>query len=202
MNYLTQIIVDKTIVLRQRLTDSYAWHQVFWQSFPGRHGQERCFLSRVDYRDRYYQALLLSEDEPAALEWGEWATKAITPSFLEHSHYRFALRANPTIKRVVRDEQGERRKNGRREAIYDRDTLREWLDRKGQEGRFEILQLDFDPPVSRPFRRRGVTGKHVSVDYRGVLRVLDRQAFQETFRKGVGPAKAFGFGLLMLQPIH
>jgi hypothetical protein len=32
--------------------------------------------------------------------WGQWQTKQVAPTFLEHVRYRFALRANPTVKRV------------------------------------------------------------------------------------------------------
>lgn len=201
MNYLTRVTVDKPTAIHHHLTDSYAWHQAFWKSFPGRDGQERRFLSRVDYQGRHYQALLLSEEKPEALDWGAWATKGIAPAFLERSLYHFALRANPTIKRVVRDEEGDRKKNGRRVAIYDREMLKEWLDRKAQEGGFEVMQVDIGPPISCSFLRKNANGKHISVDYRGVLRVLDRATFKETFRTGIGPAKAFGFGLMMLQPL-
>jgi CRISPR system Cascade subunit CasE len=45
-------------------------------------------------------------------------------------------------------------------------------------------------------------GKHVAVDFRGVLRVQDREKFKRTFAAGIGSAKGFGFGLLMLEPVE
>jgi CRISPR system Cascade subunit CasE len=51
------------------------------------------------------------------------------------------------------------------------------------------------------FVKQGHRGKHIGVDFQGVLRVTDRAAFHYAFETGIGPAKAFGFGLLMLQPV-
>ena len=99
-----------------RLTDAYAWHQAFWRSLPGETDARREFLSRLDVKDDLLEALLLSPEPPTAEHWGVWETNEVGASFLEHDRYYFSLRANPTVKRVVREEDGSRRKNGRRTA--------------------------------------------------------------------------------------
>ncbi|RMF67773.1 MAG: type I-E CRISPR-associated protein Cas6/Cse3/CasE [Calditrichaeota bacterium] len=58
------------------------------------------------------------------------------------------------------------------------------------------------PRVKLSFTKDHRRGTHVAVDFRGHLRVTDREAFRNAFTKGIGPAKAFGFGLLMLQPVN
>jgi CRISPR system Cascade subunit CasE len=103
--------------------------------------------------------------------------------------------------RVVRNEAGERRKNGRRTAICDPSELHAWLERKGAEAGFRVQEVSFDPPVRERFRRQGRLGTHVRVDFRGVLVVTDRDRFAEAFGQGIGPARAFGFGMLLLQPL-
>jgi len=183
------------------LKDSYAWHKAVWEAFPGREDQDRNFLMRVDNRGRFFQVLLLSHERPTMPEWGQWETKEINPQFLEHDRYRFELRANPTVKRVVRNDFGERKKNGRRAAIYSRDDLKAWMDRKAQISGFQVENFDMDPPVSQPFLKKGKAGKHIKVDFRGILSVLDRAAFKSAFATGIGPAKAFGFGMLVLEPV-
>jgi CRISPR system Cascade subunit CasE len=41
-----------------------------------------------------------------------------------------------------------------------------------------------------------------SVRYEGVLEVTNPNGFQKVLTSGIGPAKAFGFGLLSIAPIH
>ena len=202
MTYLTRIIADKATILNERLTDGYAWHQALWKCFPNRDNEARDFLTRVDQIQDDYQVYLLSCTEPTPSDWGQWSTKTIKDSFLSHPQYRFALRANPTTKRVVRDQHGERKKNGQRIAIYDPEALTNWLHRKGKDSGFTILHSEVSPPIARYFRRKGTTGKHISVDYQGILQVDSPTDFERTFSTGIGSAKGFGFGMLMLQPSH
>jgi CRISPR system Cascade subunit CasE len=43
---------------------------------------------------------------------------------------------------------------------------------------------------------------HNKATFVGKLMVTDRPAFQECFRKGIGRAKSFGFGLLQIMPLQ
>jgi len=50
------------------------------------------------------------------------------------------------------------------------------------------------------FQKNGAPGTLTSVEFAGVLTVTDPVKFHETFTHGVGSAKAFGFGLLVIAP--
>ena len=50
------------------------------------------------------------------------------------------------------------------------------------------------------FEKQGLRGLHSAVEFQGVLNVTDPAKFHETFARGIGPAKAFGFGLLVIAP--
>lgn len=201
MIWLTRIRVSPMEAAKLRLADSYAWHQALWRAFPDRDGRPRDFLSRIDQRGGMFEALLLSQAQPTPQAWGQWDTKQVPLSFLEHDRYRFSLRANPTVMRVVRNAAGDRRKNGRRTAIFQSDDLQAWLHRKSEAAGFRVEEFVFDPPVREAFRRQGRAGLHVRVDFRGTLAVTDRDRFQAAFREGLGPARAFGFGMLLLEPL-
>ncbi len=193
MKYLTRILVGKSEAARLRLSDSYAWHRALWEAFPGRPDAGRDFLFRIDDARDHFRILLLSPAEPVPPAWGRWQTKAIAPGFLEHTTYRFQLKANPTMRRSS---------DGRRLAIYQEDRLREWMHRKAADNGFQLVPntLTIGAPIDEFFVRNHRRGKHVSVDFRGVLAVTGRQAFRIAFNRGIGSAKAFGFGMLMLQP--
>ena len=56
-------------------------------------------------------------------------------------------------------------------------------------------------PEGASTSRRKSAGLHSAVEFQGVLVVTDPAKFHETFTRGIGPAKAFGFGLLVIAPI-
>ena len=133
----------------------------------------------------------------------------------------FRLRANPT-RRVHRepDEAGTRRWKGKRVALTvqrdpvtgevtkDADQMRlEWLQRKGEQGGFELVELGtrssiMDVRVTPEDRVFG-SGRRKTfwpVLYEGHLRIADVECFRATLVQGIGPAKAYGFGLLSVAP--
>jgi len=157
--------------------------------------------------------------------------KKIASAFLSHQFYTFDLKANP-VKAVVQNDPSTGKpllkadgkfKRGKRVAITDKDELREWLARKGDvrcwdskrkeifPGGFQIVSeypLEVSPMVESYFRKKDQksgkthTAYHGGVQFRGVLEVTDRERFIETYYSGVGSAKGFGFGLLLLAPVN
>jgi len=193
MRYLSQATLTVASALNAAITDGYAWHQAIWRSFPDRPEAQRDFLFRVDRRGELFRVLLLSASEPVPTVLLEWQTKDVSHGFLGYAAYRFQLKANPTMRRSA---------DKRRLAIFDEPRLQAWFERKAEAGGFAIESLSVGAPVAEVFAKHGKRGKHVAVDYEGVLRVVDRDAFAKAFQTGIGAAKGFGFGLLMLQPIH
>jgi len=211
--YLTRALIDPSTIYSRGLKDTYAWHQLVWKAFPKRDGKERDFLTRLDDKPNGTQILIVSPTEPTRPDWlsgqDEWETKAIPSGFFQVRRYRFQLHANPTVKRVIRDAAGNRKKNGKRESIKGEDGLRAWLQRKGESGGFFVLEsapLEIFSGVSH-FSKTSknshpTNGTHGAVDISGILEVTDPVIFlTNTFSKGIGSAKAFGFGLLVLAPV-
>ncbi|HEY3322256.1 MAG TPA: type I-E CRISPR-associated protein Cas6/Cse3/CasE [Planctomycetota bacterium] len=137
---------------------------------------------------------------------------------------RFLLRANPTRKARTCLRDGRRveidARNGKRTVLVSDEERLLWLRRKGDCGGFSIVE-DNDPDFGLQIldegwvhawktRPEGTThaGSHEdgrktgsglsfrSVRFSGVLIVTDPIALRNTIAAGLGPAKAFGFGLL------
>jgi len=195
MSYLSQARISYAAALDAKLVDGYAWHNAIWQAFPDRPDDARDFLFRIDRREDGFRVLLLSQQMPVSTKTVIWQTKEVSPSFLEHEAYRFQLKANPTMRRS---------EDKRRLAIYDETKLRAWLMRKAASSGFAVEpdMLEIGAPIDETFVKDGRRGKHVAVNFTGVLRVTKREEFILCFNSGIGSAKGFGFGLLMLQPIH
>jgi CRISPR system Cascade subunit CasE len=208
---LTQARVPYDVTAREwkdgGFRDSYSWHKRIWEAFPGRPSEaKRDFLTRIDDTGHNFRLLILSPEPPTRPDWcpsADWQSKKINNSFFLHPQYRFSLLVNPTRKKVVRDTKGNRRKNGKRIPITLREDLVDWLHRKAQQHGFEIHEpnsLKIIPHAKRHFLKKGAAGIHTATEFIGGLKVLDPTKFQEAAVKGIGSAKAFGFGMLCLAP--
>ncbi|MEI8259520.1 MAG: type I-E CRISPR-associated protein Cas6/Cse3/CasE, partial [Deltaproteobacteria bacterium] len=113
--------------------------------------------------------------------------------------FAFRLRANATKKiRKTDAASGKRTKNGTRVPVRGDDGRLEWLQRHASQGGFQTAEVQVSEMPARPGRgTRGLTfaGTH----FEGQLRVTDAAKFRDALASGIGPGKAFGFGLLSIQ---
>jgi CRISPR system Cascade subunit CasE len=208
MTYLTQVLVDFATAARLRLRDSYDWHQAVWKAFPGRDGARRDFLTRLDSHRDGFRLLIVSTVKPMRPDWcgpdpESWKTKPIPETYFTRSLYAFQLCANPTKKVTKLASDGSPTKNGRRLPLRTREELVAWLIRKGEQDGFSVnaATLRCFPRGREYFEKNGQRGLHSAVEFQGTLTVRDLAKFQEAFTRGIGPAKAFGFGLLVIAPL-
>lgn len=204
--HLTQIHVSYEQAVRLlKIRDTYDWHQRVWQAFGGRDGEARDFLVRIDRKEEAFRVLILSRTAPARPDWcpsAGFQSKPIPDAFFTHVSFAFSLLANPT-KKIRSNAQGERTKNGRRVPLTQREDLLEWLQRKAEVGGFtmEAESVQTVPRGREFFHKTGAHGTHAAVEFRGRLTVTDPVLFRTTVATGIGSAKAFGFGLLVLAPL-
>ncbi len=206
MSYLTQVTFDVATVARLRIRDAYDWHQRVWECFPGRDGSRRDFLTRLDQRKGAFRLLIVSPIESTKPDWcppGAWRTKPIPDGYFTHCRYAFQLCANPTKKVTKLGADGSPTKNGRRVPLHIREELIGWIGRKGEQGGFtvDMDSLRTFPRGREYFEKQDTHGLHSAVEFQGALRVTDPRKFRETFNRGIGSAKAFGFGLLAVIPL-
>lgn len=135
---------------------------------------------------------------------------------------RFRLRANAT-KRIARPIDGNEALIGKRVAVLREEEQLAWLMRraaereKGTPGGFELLMwqmwksggqsrtmpcLAICPEGMQVGRRQEQQLTHFAVRFDGLLRITDPDCFRATLIAGIGPAKAFGFGLLSVAPVR
>jgi CRISPR system Cascade subunit CasE len=145
-------------------------------------------------------------------------TKNLTAAW-EHLKARmvlsFGLRANPTRKIETRSTAEGVARNGRRVELRTEKDQINWLRRKAEGGGFEILSVQTVPAapsirvtdepkrfgfrvdrISNGGNRTRVKLTFASVLFEGELRISDQDKFRRTLEHGLGPAKAYGFGLL------
>jgi CRISPR system Cascade subunit CasE len=149
-------------------------------------------------------------------------TRIFADTFEIGTVLRFRLRANPTVRRCrLSDGTRDERRNRPRHGLYREEDQVAWLVRQGKVHGFDLMASDatewFDTEapcalydvlvrdegtiLTRKQTETGVS-RHHSVLFEGRLRVTDTSAFSEALRSGIGPAKAFGFGLLSVAPVR
>ncbi|MDA8138308.1 MAG: type I-E CRISPR-associated protein Cas6/Cse3/CasE [Desulfobacteraceae bacterium] len=178
------------------LNDLYGLHKAIYSLFPAEPGKSRDFLfvdKGGDWNRRHI--LILSEREPIQPEFGEIVSKKVPDSFLQHDYYGFELALNPTR----RDSN-----TGKIFPVRGRAQLIDWLVEKAPGHGFEVfsqsLQINHIGVVT--YQKNGTIRTHNTATFVGTLKVIERAAFVESFQRGIGRAKGFGFGLLQLVPME
>ena len=124
--------------------------------------------------------------------------KESDPSFSNNQKLRFRLVANPTRKIDTKSGPDGTRRHGRRVPVRD-EQLYDWLARRAEGGGFTIDEnsLIVQPGYVNVNKKASGQGNRLrSCRYDGILAVTDPDILHKTLVRGVGPAKAFGFGLL------
>lgn len=204
---------------------AYAEHQWLWRFLPAPAGTPRGFLFRrrdVDGLPRFY---VVSDREPLA-PTPHWTvqSKPYEPVLSTGQELAFELRANPVLTqrdsngRAVRHDVVMQEKTRLLKArglarwadwtTPDRPAMADLVQRCGTawlQARCERLGIRLDMESLRVEgyeQHRGKRGELClsTLDFTGHLRVQDAQALRVALMAGVGHAKAFGCGLLLVRP--
>lgn len=227
--YLSRVKVDLNGLARESLFEimgggAYAAHQMLWKLFPDHQGA-RPFLFRQELEEPdeggtprglplFY---VLSDREPVSVSGLlDVQCKPFAPALEVGEQLAFRLRANPTVAKAVAGKRGQRadvlmaakhpfeageaRTSQACTQAMD-DAARKWLTSRTASWGFH---LPVEPEVGA-YRQhalpkdKGRPIRFSSVDYEGLLEVTDPGRLIETLAHGVGRAKAFGCGLMMLR---
>lgn len=112
-------------------------------------------------------------------------------------HWSFDLIAAPT-KKIA----SEGSKNSRRRILREPGERQAWLERKAEHNGFVIIQAQEQEQLhvsGRHHPDKGGVMYHDAYHYQGVLQITDAEAFRKAMQTGIGPGKAYGFGMMMVK---
>jgi CRISPR system Cascade subunit CasE len=190
----------------QQAKNPYQFHQVLWKLFPGHEQAERDFLFRVEQMQNGVgtNLLLQSTLTPQSHEQGPMllAKREFELIVPIGQRLRFRLRANP-IKTIKDSSKGTVEKKSKlytktvRVPLIHEEQQQAWLGRKLQNfAHLETLIIQPEPVLYFRKPKENCSGKIQTVLFDGILTVTDTTAFIKQQEQGIGPAKAFGCGLL------
>ena len=205
--------------------EAYAAHQLLWRLFPEHEG-DRPFLFRQEIEESttgektnglplFY---MLSHAAPRPIEGLlQVESKTFDPTLESGDRLSFRLRANPTVSRRAAAGQRSHRADvlmdakkpfalSERASQECKDAMdaaaRQWLIDRAEGLGFSLPVLPEVGAYRQHDLKKG-TGKkpirYSSLDYEGLLQVEDSARFVESLAQGIGRAKAFGCGLMLIR---
>lgn len=190
--YLSKITMSYKMALSKHLNNPYCLHQWIWTCFDVPANKKRDFLFRYDLLGENVRILILSLITPKVESYAKIETTEFSNSFLEYKKYKFQIKVNPVFRR---------NSDHRRVALYDESKLIEWITIKFEKIGLIVEQVEVSQPQKMIFNKHQKKITIVSVDMKGVVSVANIDKFKCGFSVGVGSAKGFGLGMLMLQPV-
>jgi len=197
------MFLSKCILSTSRPINPYQLHREIWKLFPDRPDDKRDYLFRVENLGQKapQQILLQSLTKPVA-DKGKLLmlsqTKKVALQIRSGQMLRFMIRANPT-KRIK--EENKTTNQGRvRVPIIDEEEMSVWLRRKLKDAAV-LHEMVINGQNILYFRKGSDTGKIVAITYSGLLEIKNEKKLLNIIEKGIGPAKAFGCGLLSVSRI-
>ncbi len=192
-------------------------HHLIWSLFAGEPERQRDFLWReMDARGTF---LILSARPPvdrnALFEIDE--PKPFAPELAIGDRLRFSLRANPVIRRrsssrnrsvkhdVVMDALRTPHSGSRAESRLDavRKAGFAWLDRQAGRAGFTVQpeEIGIDGYRQHRVERNGSAQAMAfsTLDFDGILEVREPPVFLSCVARGLGAAKAYGCGLMLIR---
>lgn len=223
--YLSRLTLNRlNAQVRRELARPYEMHRTLSKAFPPtsahkerNNGDAAGVLFRVDElpREQKIVVLVQSQIEP------DWSylndvrdarghayllrppeSKSFDVKLAAGQTCAFRLRANPT-KRLGR---GSNKQLNKRVGLRDEREQLEWLARKADAGGFRIVRaivsrneyIENEKAIHRDNQAHDL--KLLSVQFDGILQVVDAERARVTIAHGIGSGKGFGFGLLSLAP--
>jgi len=228
MTYFSRISMNPAGAATHRLariacTDGYREHQYLWRLFETDPDAERDFLFRREQVEGWPRFYMISGRAPGRTD-GFWniESKEYAPKIYADQQLAFSLRVNPIVTRKGKDGKRQRhdvvmdlktRTGYGEQPIADRPPLSAlvqeagiaWLEARAEKHGFAIVP---DAVRVDGYRQHQVTkrgGKHSirysTLDFTGLLTVTDPEAFRRALLDGIGPAKAFGCGMMLVRRV-
>lgn len=209
--------------LSRLISSEYHVHQMVWDLCSDSPTRCRDFLYR--YRDDLIMPsffIVSSRELSDTRCMFHVETKPYSPIIRKGLYLQFSLRANPI--RTKRDEKGRQHrhdvvmecKTRLNQRMVSNDKLPglpeivqmagfTWLSTKGETSGFSIREGDVrvERYLSRKFIKPGKNRpvQFSTLDFNGMLTVTDEELFLNALYHGIGPAKGFGCGLMMVRPV-
>ena len=205
---------------------AYAEHQWLWRFFPRSQNQERDFIFRRHMLDSIPRFYVVSRRQPEESH-GAWQVQSqdYYPKLMMDQQLSFRLRANPVVTKKNNAGKSQRHDvvmqakkdllakhvlgadakwnewpdESNKPLLYElvQKSCIDWLQSRAVANGFTVIAASVDAYQQNRAGKRDI--RFSTVDFSGELRVADPELFRHALFNGLGHAKAFGCGLLLVK---
>ncbi len=197
-----------------RQGEAYRDHAVVWKLFPGDDVPRDFVFRSLEEPGTYFVVSARTPQPPAGLF--DVQTKPYLPQLTEGEWLQFDLRANPTVSiRAEGDGAGKTRSRRHDVLMHAKRSVapgddvavameaagREWIVSRAPAWGVEIAEenLQQNGYCQHRLRHKGRRIEFSSLEYRGLARVKDAALLRIALLEGVGHARGFGCGLMLVR---
>jgi len=216
--YFSKIVPTDPSRVAMLLRNEYAIHQLVWGWFSHSTDQSRDFLYRVD-TDKGV-CIYTYSSEPPHVDDSLFQCESKLFNYVPRvgEHLDFVVRVNPVVSKCTQSKRGTRHDvvMAAKKARIDRgqsvlpnseiehQEIGKWVSMRAAKNGFSVnpntLRVSCYTPRSLNKRGNGAVIQVTTADVQGTLTVIDAEMFSALLKQGLGPAKGFGCGLLMVKP--
>lgn len=208
--------------------DTYQDHQLLWRLFDE---EQRSFIYRREQGNTQYHMHLaqsavlpvfymVSKQLPQTIAGLQVQSKVYEPQLNIGRTFAFDLRINPTIAKrdpnkkhssrydillLANREVNAERFDGHHQATRIKQAADTWLLQRAEQYGFSIQPDGFTHDRHQVHRFVKTKSRHKvqvsSLDYQGLLTVQNTELFRQTLYEGMGRARGFGCGMMMIRKI-
>jgi CRISPR system Cascade subunit CasE len=208
------------------ISGPYDEHRWLWRFFAASDIEKRDFLYRRVDREGLPRFYVVSKRCPNTLDGARWRidTRPYSPKLPAGLRLHFELRANPVVSH------GRESKSKRHDVVMEakkrllaarglarwsewddpekpdlyaliRDACGAWLNARAARLGFALDERGVAVDAYQRHAEKGGRLQFSTVDFSGQLTITDASSFQGALYNGIGHAKAFGCGLLLVRPM-
>lgn len=207
------------LVERGKLANTYDYHRLIWSLFSRGPNHRRDFLYRHNEQSARPEFYTVSVSTPSG-ENDLWSieSKEYGPRLKDGMRLTFTVTVNPVVTHT--DESGKQKRHdvvmharrnkeefqkiGNNRGYVAQLEGVQWLTKRKEKYGFEPEEGSIVADGYRQVRfRKGNTDRNICIsmlDIKGVLTVSDVDLFTRALYDGIGPAKGFGCGLMLVKP--
>lgn len=197
---------------RIRQQNGYDLHQLIWSLFADSQQptKQRDFLYRQESQANWPTFYTVSNTLPQNIA-GIWSihTKVYQPQIGLGEQFYFSLRVNPRLIKyrpdgtkfycdAVMDLKKQRAFKTTTYEIIQEAALN-WLNKRCERRGFKVAQAIAEGYQQHKLYKAKQLIQYSTLDYQGILTITDTESFLKTLQKGIGAAKGFGCGLLLIK---
>ena len=192
--FYTQLRVPKEVYYKVNHKGIYGDMQLISDIFGQFDSSERKpFLFRKDEKVGHVEFIIRSDIKPSTIASRyESRVKAVPESFFDRDEAVIKVCLNPIVQKACQ-------KNAQKVPLKSEEDIKKYVENLFVRSGAEVTSLQLGKPISEVGTKNGSRITVSKVEVVGTVKVLDKVLFMESLSKGLGAAKRFGCGLVLIK---